>query len=102
MLVGSTPFIYIALDIQVALTHIHTQRFDFKTVHTYFVLLSYFTFRLSLFTIKFQVAKITKPSDYGFTAKYCFDGLYIIQLLKMYGFTTDELWKTLTFDSKVR
>ncbi|RTG85479.1 apyrase [Schistosoma bovis] len=50
---------------------------------------------------KFLVAKITKPSDYGFTAKYCFDGLYIIQLLKMYGFTTDELWKTLTFDSKV-
>ncbi|CAI2730733.1 unnamed protein product [Schistosoma spindalis] len=48
-----------------------------------------------------DVAKITKPSDHGFTAKYCFDGLYIIQLLKMYGFTTDELWKTITFDSKV-
>ncbi|CAH8517682.1 unnamed protein product [Schistosoma turkestanicum] len=48
-----------------------------------------------------EVAKITKQSDYGFTAKYCFDGLYIMTLLKMYGFTTDELWKTITFDSKV-
>ncbi|CAH8588553.1 unnamed protein product [Schistosoma rodhaini] len=48
-----------------------------------------------------DVAKITKLSDQGFTAKYCFDGLYIITLLKMYGFTTDESWKTITFDSKV-
>ncbi|TNN07932.1 Ectonucleoside triphosphate diphosphohydrolase 1 [Schistosoma japonicum] len=48
-----------------------------------------------------DVAKITKVSDHEFTAKYCFDGLYIINLLKMYGFTTDELWKTITFDSKV-
>ncbi|CAH8562909.1 unnamed protein product [Heterobilharzia americana] len=48
-----------------------------------------------------EVARITKVSEHELTGKYCFDGLYIVNLLQKYGFTTDELWKSITFDSKV-
>ncbi|CAH8855213.1 unnamed protein product [Trichobilharzia szidati] len=48
-----------------------------------------------------EVAKITEENEYDFTGKYCFDGLYIVILLQKYGFTTDELWKSITFNSKI-
>ncbi|KAF8568978.1 hypothetical protein P879_07963 [Paragonimus westermani] len=48
-----------------------------------------------------QVVNETDPKRLEFVYNFCYDGIYILELLTNFGFKTDESWKAITFGSKI-
>ncbi|KAF6778486.1 hypothetical protein AHF37_02254, partial [Paragonimus kellicotti] len=48
-----------------------------------------------------EVTKETDPKQLEFVYNFCYDGIYILELLTNFGFKTDESWKAITFGAKI-
>ncbi|KAF5402299.1 Ectonucleoside triphosphate diphosphohydrolase [Paragonimus heterotremus] len=48
-----------------------------------------------------EVANETDPKQLEFVYNFCYDGIYILELLTNFGFKTDESWKAITFGAKI-